>query len=474
MSSKKLLNDSFNVNELKLIDVFNSICEHFRNVSSFQNKFIILYKKFGLNIDIFKEYIIDVKKIYNNKLNEGYDENEIKSYIPDANIQIAIDFVKRHEVFSKRLNSILKINTLYTKYTVKESAIKYIQKILPIFFSEGLEKALTEIVNNDKLSLSILNKDYFDNLAYYAIICATPRLKGCNFSLKEIFATAEIAIAYDVLIRKVHKYSDITKITINDDNCLLANEARYINNIKPDVFLTMLRGDKLSIDKVNEVYEDYKEYYNKRLLLDIEGKNNKFVIEKNENISNYLKIVTMFIDEDISLDDFLKKYNLNNKIFKKAIDTIKNCYPDVYQKYLDKISKLDDVIDLELLLHLLKNGIVVNGKKVRDFDLIDYYRLTTIKPSEAKKIANRCLAYDDYLKVSDFSKVYVHDLDRSNTNITDLTSIGIGNYMSTEEDKKEALLWLNKIGAPVTEYTYKIMLKRYLLYKFKDEKQKKI
>lgn len=465
------------IKEQRIIADFNNICKELKSASDFEDRFICLYERLNLNYSRLKRLFAEVSKIYDSRVQLGY--TDIVLLLKSEDIKFISDCIKEHDEFSFKINSFLRVKSSYTKNTIKEKSSLYIMKILNYFYENGIFKTLEKIILIDKLELISLNGEYFDNLVFFALSNDDMRLKNSSFSLKEIFVLAKILLCYNVLINEVHLDNTCESLFGDDKERVLSlsKEARYLNGIKPAMLSSILYNRKLTQNQVMKNMNEYIPFYEKSEQEKLNIKREKLIVDLENELEKCSIVVKRFIDSRFKfLDQYFTINRIDQKRFNKALEVLKNHNHPTYQAYLDKVNAGKEQINFNLLLDGIINGVTLEDGSKRDFDLVDYYELTSISLNEAKGMANKDLPYSDYLMVSNFHKKYCNDSVVGDSGIKKLMEMSfifiINNeqYTASSSDKMATLFYIEQNNIPLTQFTYKILLKRIIFDKFKQSK----
>lgn len=484
---KQITKDDFAIKDYKIIEDFNRICSSLRTKNypnnTFEDRFIFLYKKISCNYSRLEKIYEHVNMLYLTKIREGYDSSSLNKIINSNDLEFISKCIQEHKEFATHMNSIFKVNTSYVKTTVKEKADLYIRKILPIYEDKGVLAALEQIIINDKIPLPVLCSEYFDNLVYYGLVGNTYKLKNCTFYLADLFSLSKIVMCYDILLNKVHQ-SDTYPELLGDDKekiLKLSNASRYINKLKPGEVSRLLQKINVSQNEISSNMQSYIEYYEtseqevKKLKTEAE------IMSLDLEIEKCSEIITRFINSQYAdPDNYITINRINRKKFEKALQVLMDNNHPTYVEYCKKIKKIAEKVDLDKIVEYIKEGITEDGKKIRDFDIVDFYILSSVSTQEAKRLAYKELSYNDYLLISNFHKKYSGDREITETTLKDHLKMNIIiivdgiQYIASDDDKRAALLELQENKIPLTHYTYKIMLKRYIINRLKQNPSPKL
>lgn len=460
--------------DYKLIQEFNNICTKLQEKSSFEECFICLHKKIGFSYARLKKLLISIKDIYNIKIEKQKDHNLKEQIIPYNNILFIENCLREYNNFRMMMLDIININISGIKTTIKENADTYIKKILSLYEDKGILSVLEEIINKDGIQITTLSKEYFDNIVYYALVYEKLNLKHNDYYLSDIFILAKIIIGYDLLINKVSLHNPHASYFNGDVDYILslANKARSINGITPLELMEILAKqnlDEVQVEKNMSFYANYLSNENNKRK---EQQRIEYMNNLDNEIDECVKIIERYLDSKyLLLEDYLKNNRISKEKFDKALSVLKAKEHPIYSLYVKKEQESLAQVDFASLIEGIEKGILKNGRKVRDFDLIDYYTLTKVSLNEAKRLAKKLLPYNQYIIISNFIKKYNNDYMITESNINAILKIEISYplegsiYKVSDDDKRSTILKLGEMKIPMTIYTYKILLRRYVMNK---------
>lgn len=162
-------------------------------------------------------------------------------------------------------------------------------------------------------------------------------------------------------------------------------------------------GDRLSNDEHNLLVKLLKEKISNvrsKYLKIKKDEKAAMKVEKNEkHLLDILKeseyLVINFMESNISLKNYLEKNNISRSSFEKALESIKENNIELYNKYNDYINQKKSqnyavlMSEVDNIINSIKNGVVnEETNKKRDFDILDYYISTNLKPDDFLQLVN--------------------------------------------------------------------------------------
>ncbi len=210
------------------------------------------------------------------------------------------------------------------------------------------------------------------------------------------------------------------------------NDGLYnINDIKSALYKhkgLLSHNERVKISKIINEYTSY--FYLKDILKAYKSgmiNTDKF-LNTIKDKSHLLMSKKYFKDEPVNIDDLIKK--LKNK------SNIEVC----------------EVSDAKLLYLAKLIVLTIRNNPDREFDLIDYYNLCKISPSELLKNVENNMNKNDLKVLKEFASKYIDDkelTEEETNNIKDALSI-------------KTLEELYELDIPITMYTLKCMINRKL------------
>ena len=205
--------------------------------------------------------------------------------------------------------------------------------------------------------------------------------------------------------------------------------------------------------------------------------------QKQEELDIARQAVSRYImDKYKNINDFCLTNNITTTTFNQYIESIKELDTELYNKYNCYINNIHSknfailMSKVSNLIQLIKNGIEENGKK-REFNIVDYYKYTSLSFDELIRIVNGKINSSDYRILRTFIAKHKNDKKLSPNDIHNLYNqkdmIGIefdgnGNVIPgtgreiTKEEKEKIIKYLKSNNIPITNKTYNIIFKRWL------------
>lgn len=246
---------------------------------------------------------------------------------------------------------------------------------------------------------------------------------------------------------------------------------KYGNNISDDERDKIVNDLKEKVHNVLKIYSDLKK----------EEDSNRKREEKeqclNEILVKSINLINNYMISNLNKKQFLEKYNISKKDFDKALESIKNNEPELFQQYKDYNNKLQSerfaVVSnkCNIIIDQIKNGVInEETNEKRDFDILDYYMYTNLTPEEYINIIKENYNGTDIRDVKRFFAKYNSKIDETKM-IREMKFI-INSIEVTEEEKEMIINYLNSINAPINIKIFRLALKKYFNSELPIEKGK--
>lgn len=309
----------------------------------------------------------------------------------------------------------------------------------------------------------------------------------------------------DILFKKFDVISKRTSISgKSSSNRYFAVLDGIVNENNPDVILQKLCNSDVDISHLKSLVFDYvivrglsnvdtstielknkiDIYINRKNEINSERKKRKLDIAYENLLPSAQKVISEFINSDSkSKQAFLNENNLDTKTFDLYLTILFEKDQTLYNKYYDKMENERDKryailsSKIKKMVDYIKNGIEFNDQK-RDFDMIDYYLLTSIKPDMLSKIASEILNKEDIIVLRRFlgknknlgnvgsnevTRILNSDVEVFCEKDKDGYSIPGTGRIITKEEKLYIIDFLKQNNIPLSTKTYNLAFKRYLI-----------
>ncbi len=408
-------------------------------------------------------------KYFGRYAKEVYGIDNLEEYVSNKKL-----FKDSYELFMKYKNN---------EITIKEYAEKVEQMNFEDYDIRGDGSKVFDYLADDsrKSSFCAVASYYAKNVKKEQDILHNADFRSHTLSLienltdeKEIFDIVNQYASYRSIsisntIKNAERFTDHFVVTYIDNNYKnLTEEERKLK------IITLLE----KIDKVIDTYNINKvEYKEKEKQEKIEAKN----LER----SNYLKsiydesilIVNNFMQENLSIKDFVKNSGITDQQFEEALESVKEFNNDFYMKYvdyMDKKSKQSYAVILKRakvtadeIMHGLTNP---ETNQTREYDILDYYMRNSMDLDMFVNFVNSSkdkFSDKEYRAIVQFSNKNYNQKDERK--IIYESKMIIGGVEITPEMKKEVIKYLTDIHAPYNLKIFKIALRRKLAGVLEDE-----
>ena len=391
---------------------------------------------------------------------------------------------------------IYKKNEFLIPYKFKQMLITY-KYIIQILINENTI-SINEINNSDWIQKHL--KLYINYFCYQQCI-------NTNWDKSKIKKIAEnLNISIDVLIKNAKMYAIgvlnwsekewSTQINLQGQK----DPNKYISKNKyTESFNTILALDKEELTKFleknenninsmratlhsfiisyhNDNYDEIKNIITTKLNNYTREKSQQRKKEKEKRQINQISsIISNFIKSNESLENYLKKEQINTEKFNKMLSILKDKNKNLYNRYLYKLDELqqNETIELKNTLTELINQLTIN----KNFNILDYYLMTKHDIKKLKSIANKQLndqelklfyIFCNQNKVKELmSKQDIKDLLTTKTIIGtkfDKNNNPIPNTGReiTKEEILQIIKYLEDNNIPLYPKIYKIALLKYI------------
>lgn len=297
-------------------------------------------------------------------------------------------------------------------------------------------------------------------------------------------------IAYDY-DRFQYKYAmRLQKILSFENECYAVNYLISID-FKPSILKSDIEAAKNSkifssneLNELNQIYESYKIIYEPIFKERIgnaisEGKNESFKKQYEKEVESAKLLIADIMNSNIRVDIYLKKHSLTNGDYLRALRVLNTFNEPLYEEYKNFTKSKSKQIFVSIIsngkkmVNELKNGVLLENGDVRDFDIIDYYNLTTLKLQEFLNIikseltpqeivlyrrfanANGRINTLDLQQLYNQRQVFGVEFDKNNNPI-----MGTGREIQKEE-KENIVNYLKESKLPLTINVYNAAFKRW-------------
>ena len=280
---------------------------------------------------------------------------------------------------------------------LKAKLKRYIDEIVKLkkLYDNGIP--LSEINNLVKYNA----ETFYHNIHSYSNIFDSFAIKLADYRYDEFLKNKYISILN--IDNNKSKEEICNAIYENSGKLSAINIQKRINNY---IKLSPLVTDKQKkyLIWLGTIYEDfYKKKKN-------EIKNVMMQAKYNELLKLYEELINAFINSgEKDVDLYCKQNNIYKNLFNKAVFELNKSNSNMYYKYVAYTKeyinqkKKEYISFVNTVVKYCREGITDNGIK-RNFDIIDYFKITSIPPKKIFEFIKWDLEIEDYSCFSDFIK----------------------------------------------------------------------
>lgn len=251
-----------------------------------------------------------------------------------------------------------------------------------------------------------------------------------------------------------------------------------------NTYLVYYNVHNYSMEQIKSKIDIYMDYLKNQRVENKEiQKQEKHQLYIEENLDLARETINQYLNGDYEkIGDFCISSGVEIKRFEEYVEIIKENDEELYNKYIEQRDNIQSrrfailVAKCKKIIELIKNGVEENGKK-RDFDLVDYYRITALNFDELLNIIKSRIDATDYRVLKTFIAKNQNDKEMTPFDISNLyntkTVVGVqfdakrniipgtGREI-TKEEKQSIIMYLKKNNIRLTNKTYNIIYKRWL------------
>lgn len=311
-----------------------------------------------------------------------------------------------------------------------------------------------------------------------------PERSSQIYNFDETKETIEKSVTFEdqmfIVRGLIDVYEFVCLLPSIEDVISFIKENSYINNIFVGMFnekkysksLSSIFGEekaKEMVEKIKLIYSEYKEILReKRQKLSEEKEASTSSISQREKALSIIK--EYILSDAINSRSYISNGNTTENIFRRALITVKEYYPDIYKEYLDREKENETEIKEQFnkqilsVLSLLKNGVETESGLIRQFDIIDYFTITRVPPRNIHRY------FRLYVSGEDFNNLGSFITQNKNPSVIDLKKLKPIRYVInkdgvekelTDKDKEIVIEYLKSEGIPLLSSTFSAAIKRY-------------
>lgn len=445
---------------IKLNDECNIKPEFIKNIISLFYETIITNNKSELLNEVNYEHILELEELYNNYSSYYKNNTENKN-----EIEFDQNTVNDALVLTERIKSYLEMKDDYFR-------------LIDYLMSKGYTLyRIIELSNTlDNLWLVYTDDSIKTNIEVDRSSIKLQDRKNNNYMFKMLIETYKYLTTSSFISNTICNYKFDREYILD-----LSFRTKYFNDIIPAKVDNNFKQEhigKLSPEN-KELVETYKNEYRKYYF---ELKNQELA-KQNEHklqtkLDKYVDFIKTLLDErPFSIKHYLDSKNLSKHTLHTALEELKKANHPLYDEYnrytneflTGKDGKIMTLVNF--IVSGIKYGVVENGK-VRPFDLVDYYTIAGDFPIQkfvSLTFDNEVLSFfDKYKNDREYGRVTIDNVLKKEIVYKKNDKDGnlIFEYVATNQDKQKTIEALQKLGIPVTDHTYHILLKRYVFARY--------
>lgn len=385
-------------------------------------------------------------------------KEETKEVIKEKNVREKLKYM-----FDLCINSNFdeaKIETLTERYSISPKTIKnYVLKYCEMYATEeelvSYNKARQNLLEKRKvisIPTSTENNARYVNIFNQLLICQNVK-QAMYYLLKE-----KVDITYlrtslnpytisfpetntkklEIIIDYYTKYLEYKK-----NNDLKIEQARKINEIENKIKIVNIQKSKLKIQKAKKIIT------------------NLINVIKDYNASNYKSSIS-----------FCAKKNITIELFNKALEVVKKYNKTIYNQYIQKEKLQNQKANPEATLQIKQILLKIEEK---DFEIIDYYKITNMDFDELLELSNRVCNTDEIKIIQDFvdKNKPKQGFDVNKILNKEFIMVDYGKTIKiTGEVTQKIIDYLNKFNIPINDKTYISALRREVYVESKKQMRK--
>lgn len=474
-----------------------------------------------------------------NELIKGFDIKDRIAFFESAKLQILDDEIFTKEIFKiynidLTFTLLVSICTYLNNYKNDIELTNQLKKIKlrKIYFLACLNLTEEEKYNN-RILINNLYKEYYElcekcHWNERKLELLTKKVKTLDKNIIEKYTFNEIVILNELQASEIIQYGAFYSSKIigkirNKINRELMNKDEYeffdmvvkdakideiANYLENNINLSTRNKIVMLIPKFIENYSVVENVTNETVLKKIEDKINSKLdmiityqkdrkaktnkkVEVKKTLSEQAteeakKNIELYIRGNYrNIKRYCSDMEIKISIFKKYVRIVAQNNPELYKTYQDKLKTHQELRytlitdDLLKLSNYIKNGIQLEDKTIKEFDLLDFYLLNIIPLSNIRNLLN-CEKIDidveDLKVIRDFLNKYIRQkriIKQSVFREKNIVLINNIEHEITYEEKQKAIEYLETNKIPLTNITYKLSLNR-VIYNLSCEKQKTI
>ena len=405
--------------------------------------------------DQFSTIIVDVD---GNSYEVSFNKGEL--------LRKAREYITKEPLTKQRAEGLKKYQQLYNKN--KDKIDLAFQTIIVSGPHSILFKNLTKQLGENFSTMMRYCEIYFFGQAteveankYVSKLTSMRSIRDQDLSKLDMLLTTENR---EKVFKEIYESETFNRVIFSDIWGYIKNNYGYLSPEQQYELADQLKTIKAELRKY------CTEQFQFKLELQKKAERKEFVPLAKEMILDFIS------DNNYTKESFCEKYGITMNEFDGYVDVIKKDEPTLYSSYTirnkeaqsQRYAVLNNTITK--IVDKIINGIEENGE-MRQFDLIDYYQMTSLSFDAVLKIkkfnADEMRAFKRFVnKYRDVRALYIPKIMSEKTEIDcqkdkdGFAIIGTGRIV-TEEEKRSIINYLKNKNIPLTNHTYSIAFKRY-------------
>lgn len=475
----------------KVIELIKKIISVYYKYDGSDDFYVYLADELNIDLKKCEQYVTFVEALYFRLLCDGNNnfDNEIINKFTFDEIQLIKKIKERYSFILNR--SRYGFNNCDNNF----EELFQLFDVMNAFLSNdsGIENFIDYMISNLKITLDEFENKYKSVFKKYCDIQISNRyttLFKRSFKFSEIYYFDRLFVLYRQMVYRTNAVVEI--ICSDDENrdriIEIIFNAKFFNGVKPSVVKSNLSAkawflEEKDKEKVSKFIADYYKYYFGRRKLEQEETEKEKAQEELDNIDLYVSYISDYLNSNSeSLSDYFSVSGVDKKQFDKALEIVRSHEHPVFEEYSNHSEMLRKrnfailMSKARKIISGIKNDIQLSNGELRKYDLVDFYSYTKMTPAEFLQFIKGNVSKGDYAIVARFTARYKNDRLLSGNAITKLYENEVsyvikkdedGNilesYEVTKEEKQQVIILLKDKGVPLTNSTYSIMLRRYVM-----------
>ncbi|MDD6224449.1 MAG: hypothetical protein PUB18_05575 [bacterium] len=235
------------------------------------------------------------------------------------------------------------------------------------------------------------------------------------------------------------------------------NLAKKLYGVESKEYKEIIEKQQQFLNLYQDRWEDYIESQKIQQAGGLKGKQQLAL----NTLREYLQVLN-----NMSIDNFCRKKNISVSTFEEYLDIIERCDPEIFEQYHallnHKQSSTYAILKSKILeiAKLLQDGVVEENNVTREFNMLDYFRITKLDYGQFIRLASSICTTDQFRSI----RTFIAKNKPIPLNIKEelaAKTIVAGREVTTEE-KLTILEYMKKNHLPMYIKVYNLVKKEYL------------